>query len=168
MTHPPTTIQLHIRRAEAKEATQLTHLTWASKAHWGYNDEFMRAACLIMIVTEESITSNIVYVAEDEQGIAGYYELLPTDTRNKGWLESLFVTPRAIGTGCGKLLWQHLVQTAQDHHYTCFEFEADPNAEGFYLHMGAFRIGERESGIVAGRMLPLMRYDIARKQQDAV
>jgi GNAT superfamily N-acetyltransferase len=114
-----------------------------------------------MVVTAESILVNLVYVVEDSSGILGYYELLPTATTSKGYLESLFVLPRAIGMGCGKQLWQHLIQTAAEHGYTCFEFEADPNAEGFYQHMGAYRIGERASGIVAGRLLPLMRYDLS-------
>jgi len=39
-----------------------------------------------------------------------------------------------------------------------FEIEADPHAEGFYLHMGALRIGEISSEMQgARRILPLLR-----------
>ncbi len=160
MTIPNLQINLQVRRAIPADAQELTHLTWDSKAHWGYDEDFMAKARPAMVVTAKSIALNQVYVVEDDSGILGYYELFPTATASKGWLESLFVLPRAIGKGCGKLLWQHLIQTAQEQGYTCIEFEADPNAEDFYHHMGAYRIGERESGIVAGRMLPLMRYDL--------
>lgn len=160
MTIPTHPTKLHIRRAKCEDAHDLTRLTWDSKAYWGYDEAFMAKARLTMFVTAESISINPVYIIEDASGLLGYYELLPTEITYKGWLESLFVLPRAIGAGCGKLLWQHLSQTAIEQGYTCLEFEADPNAEGFYLRMGAYRIGQRESGIVAGRMLPLMRYDL--------
>ncbi|TCT06419.1 hypothetical protein EDC22_1111 [Tepidamorphus gemmatus] len=32
--------------------------------------------------------------------------------------------------------------------------DSDPFAEGFYLAMGAQRVGEAPSGAIAGRMLP--------------
>jgi len=35
--------------------------------------------------------------------------------------------------------------------------DADPNAEGFYLKMGAERVGESPSGSIPGRMLPLLQ-----------
>lgn len=38
--------------------------------------------------------------------------------------------------------------------------DADPNAEGFYLRMGAERVGEVPSGSISGRMLPLLRYGL--------
>ena len=40
------------------------------------------------------------------------------------------------------------------------EFESDPNAEGFYLRMGARKIGEQVSDFQAGRILPVMRFDL--------
>jgi hypothetical protein len=38
------------------------------------------------------------------------------------------------------------------------EFESDPNAEPFYRHLGAERVGTTDSELVPGRTLPLMRY----------
>jgi hypothetical protein len=35
--------------------------------------------------------------------------------------------------------------------------QSDPHAEGFYLAMGAQRIGQSESTVTPGRMLPLLR-----------
>ena len=39
---------------------------------------------------------------------------------------------------------------------------ADPNAEGFYLRMGARRVGEEDSEVVDGRRLPIMLLDLDR------
>ena len=38
---------------------------------------------------------------------------------------------------------------------------SDPFAEGFYLRNGAIRIGETPSGSIPGRLLPLLRLDLA-------
>jgi hypothetical protein len=42
--------------------------------------------------------------------------------------------------------------------FTSFWMIADPHAEGFYLAMGAVRLGETPSESVRGRMLPMMLY----------
>jgi GNAT superfamily N-acetyltransferase len=149
-----------IRRATTDEAGLLTALTRRSKAYWGYDATFMAKANSFLFVSADSIAQFDVFVAEDTEGIAGYYELEPVSDTGKGWLESLFIEPRAIGTGCGKFLWQHLLTTARTRGYTVIEWEADPNAEGFYARMGAYRIGANESGVTAGRMLPVMRIEL--------
>jgi hypothetical protein len=39
-------------------------------------------------------------------------------------------------------------------------FVSDPNAAGFYVKMGARRVGEVESVAVKGRMLPAFEVDV--------
>jgi hypothetical protein len=39
-------------------------------------------------------------------------------------------------------------------------WQSDPQAEGFYLAMGARRAGASESTVTPGRMLPLMRFQL--------
>ena len=41
--------------------------------------------------------------------------------------------------------------------------QSDPYAEGFYLAMGAVRVGELESTVTPGRMLPLLRFDLGKQ-----
>lgn len=149
-----------IRRALPQEADTLTKVAWRSKAYHGYSPEFMAAVMSILVVPAERIVAQSVYVAEDTQGIAGFYELLTTDDPTRGWLESLFVEPRAIGQGCGRLLWQHALDVARTTGYTWIELESDPNAENFYRKMGAYVIGANESTVTRGRMLPVMRCDL--------
>jgi hypothetical protein len=42
--------------------------------------------------------------------------------------------------------------------YAQMTWESDPHAEGFYLRMGALRVGEVESTVKPGRFLPKMKY----------
>jgi N-acetylglutamate synthase-like GNAT family acetyltransferase len=148
-----------IRPAVPDEAETLTHLTWRSKAYWGYDEVFMAKARPVMAITPEMIRDNLYYVLETDSEIVGFYSLeKPAD--GEIVLENLFIEPDAIGAGYGKQLLQHALQTARDLGYHTVTLEADPNAESFYLKMGAERTGERESNIQTGRMLPLLRFKL--------
>jgi hypothetical protein len=69
-------------------------------------------------------------------------------------LEDLFVEPDAIGTGVGAALFRHAVRRAASGGTTVLSIDADPNAAGFYVAMGAVRVGESPSASIPGRVLP--------------
>jgi N-acetylglutamate synthase-like GNAT family acetyltransferase len=66
---------------------------------------------------------------------------------NKAELDHLWVAPTHIGTGVGKELFIHAMQSAAGRKVSEVEILSDPNAEGFYRKMGAHRIGETVSEI---------------------
>jgi GNAT superfamily N-acetyltransferase len=72
-----------------------------------------------------------------------------------------FLEPAVIGTGLGRMLWEHAVKSASERGFHTLTLESDPHAEPFYLRMGAERIGERE--VAPGRVLPLMRTTLAQR-----
>jgi hypothetical protein len=66
-----------------------------------------------------------------------------------------------MGRGFGRALFRRVGEQAKALGLAAFEIEADPNAEAFYLHMGAKRVGTRVSKIEgARRELPLLIYRI--------
>jgi predicted N-acetyltransferase YhbS len=72
-------------------------------------------------------------------------------------LEHLWVTPEHIGTGVGRLLFDHAVRRAVSLGAETVRIESDPNAEGFYRRMGAVRAGEISYPIDGQkRTLPLL------------
>ena len=77
--------------------------------------------------------------------------------------DHLWIIPAAMGRGIGRALFEHSVTQARDRGFNSIKIEADPNAEAFYRHLGAERVGTR-IGEVAGerRELPLMQYRIVR------
>jgi GNAT superfamily N-acetyltransferase len=147
-----------IRRARLEEAGLLSELALRAKSHWGYDAEFLARCREDLAVTPEEIARTFAYVYEDAEGVAGFYRLVPAGAMAE--LDSLFVDPRAIGTGVGRQLWEHAVATATANGCTEIELQSDPHAEGFYLAMGARRHGESASTVTPGRMLPLMRYQV--------
>ena len=146
-----------IRRARPAEAGALSALALRSKAHWGYDAEFLAACRDDLTISADEITSSAIYVCDAEDAPAGFYRLLLQDD-GVAELDDLFVDPAAMGQGIGGRLWRHAVATAAHLGYSEMVWQSDPQAEGFYLAMGAQRAGESESTVTPGRMLPLMRY----------
>jgi predicted N-acetyltransferase YhbS len=68
-----------------------------------------------------------------------------------------------MGRGIGRALFLHAVNKARELGARTLYIESDPNAEGFYLRMGANRVGV-VSGKVAGlfRELPLLAYELGK------
>jgi hypothetical protein len=65
-----------IRPAEPDEAQALTELTLRSKAHWGYDPEFMEAVRGELTLTRAQVAEQSVFVAEDHGVVAGFYALI--------------------------------------------------------------------------------------------
>ncbi len=149
--------RLEIRPARQEEAEVITDLVMRSKAHWGYDDEFMELARPELTVTPEWLASVPTWVAVRDDQLVGMFGL--GVEAEKADVEHFFVLPTAIGTGVGRQLWDRLVAEAERTTATHVMIDADPNAEGFYLAMGARRIGAVPSATIPGRLLPLLRYD---------
>ena len=146
-----------IRHARPSEAAVLSKLALRSKGHWGYDADFLAACRDNLTLSPDDIATSAVYVHHDGDAVLGYYRLLLQDDGVAG-LDALFVEPAAMGQGVGKRLWRHAVATATALGCTEIGLQSDPQAEGFYLAMGAQRAGESESTVMPGRMLPLMRF----------
>ncbi|WP_336245805.1 GNAT family N-acetyltransferase [Paenibacillus apiarius] len=77
-------------------------------------------------------------------------------TLNEKKLEALFIDPEHIGKGLGNLLWLDLLSKAKQLNIEEFTLDSDPNAEAFYVKMGAKRIGETPSTVFPDRRFPVM------------
>ena len=155
-------VETAIRRALPSEAGDLSELALRSKGHWGYDANFLAACRDDLALSPDDIATSEVYVHDEGGAALGYYRLLLQD-EGPAELDALFVEPAAMGHGVGKRLWRHAVATATALGCTEIVLQSDPQAEGFYLAMGAERTGDSESTVVPGRMLPLMRF---RLRQD--
>ncbi|QTO23336.1 hypothetical protein [Burkholderia seminalis] len=65
--------QFVIRAGRPSDADQLTKLAFLSKAHWGYPKEWLDLWHADLTVTPGMIESSIVYVAETEEQIIGFW-----------------------------------------------------------------------------------------------
>jgi GNAT superfamily N-acetyltransferase len=146
-----------IRRALPTEAAVLSALALRSKAHWGYDADFLAACQDDLTLSADDIATSAVYVFDGADALSGFYRLVLQDD-SVAELDAFFVEPAVMGQGVGKRLWRHAVATARKLGCSEMVWQSDPQAEGFYLTMGAQRYGESESTVMPGRMLPLMRF----------
>ena len=138
----------------------MARLAFASKAYWGYSKAFMESVREQLTPSEPYVANDPVYLAEDDAGgLVGFYGFLYEN--GSLWLYDMFVAPEAIGTGVGRRLWRHAVDMARKTGEAAFFIESDPNAEDFYLKMGAIREGERIAA-GSGRALPVLRFALMR------
>jgi GNAT superfamily N-acetyltransferase len=148
-----------IRPARADEADQLTDLSLRSKAYWGYDASFLARCRSIMRLKTASIATWPHHAAEIGGRIVGFYGL---EREDEGvGLDYLFVDTDFVGRGIGRALWNHAVATAHGLGHRVLIVVSDPNAEGFYLKMGARRVGTRSSELEPGRRLPVLRLPLS-------
>ncbi|MCY9578806.1 GNAT family N-acetyltransferase [Paenibacillus alvei] len=161
---------IHIRRATNEDVRELSELAYESKAYWGYSEAFMEACREDLTITEEQLASTHLFVLEAGQKIKGFIGLEQDALqRDKGLVTDLFIHPNAIGQGYGQALWHHMIAAAQKLGIQTLLVHSDPNAEPFYMRMGARRIGEIASTIFPGRQLPLLEFRLespAQKMQN--
>lgn len=147
---------VNIRQARASEAGQLTDIAIRSKQHWGYPNTWIDLWRQALTVTPEYIDQHHLFVAEQNE-ILGFYALVVEPHRE---LDHFWVRQEAMGRGIGRLLFQHAADSMRRiAPGATFAIEADPNAESFYLHMGARRVGEIQrnwDGLI--RVLPLLEF----------
>jgi len=149
---------IEVRKAKRSERKTLTDIAFNSKAYWGYSSEFMDSCRDELEVSEEKILSKSFsyFVAELSDRLIGFYAL-ERHSNDDVELEALFVEPGSIGKGIGRRLIEHAKKEAKDSGYRELVIQGDPNALKFYLKAGAEYVGEKESGSIHGRMLPLFR-----------
>ncbi len=149
-----------LRRARVGEAALLTEIAFAAKQHWGYPAEWLAAWRYDLTVTADYIRTQRVVVAETDGLIAGFVGLLRTAEGDQ--LEHLWLRPSCMGRGLGRRLFEEAVNQARAAGITALQIRADPNAEGFYLKMGAVRIGEEVYELPGKirREVPLLTYRI--------
>lgn len=146
-------VDIQIRPAAPGEASLLTAVAHASKAHWGYPPELLAVWAPFLTISEELILRRLVWTAVLDGRVVGLYAL--------GWnddvpdLEHMWVHPESIGCGVGRALFEHAVGVARSAGAAELRIAADPHAEGFYLRMGALRVGDWES-VPPGRWLPVL------------
>jgi len=153
---------MNIRPARDDEAVALTALMLRSKAHWGYDAEFMQQCEASFAIPEELFARGHVQIVEDETGATlGVASTVPLPEDGDFDLLHMFVEPNAIGTGAGRMLFEAIARTAREAGARRLVILSDPHAAAFYERLGAVRIGDAPSDAIPGRWLPLLEYKLS-------
>lgn len=150
---------LRLRSARPGEARALTDLAMRSKAHWGYDRQFMDQCRAELTVSPERMAAECTVVAERGSRIVGFSSFLP-GLDGAAEVTMCFVEPDRIGRGVGRLLLTEVIDQARAGGLVALTLDSDPRAEGFYQRQGFRRIGTAPSGSIPGRYLPRLRLDL--------
>jgi ribosomal protein S18 acetylase RimI-like enzyme len=134
-------------------------LVQRAKAHWGYPKEWLDAWHSELVISSDYIRQQRVVLLIERDEIAGFFGL---EFRGPlAHLEHLWVEPAGMRRGVGRKLLTMACADARDKGYRTIELVADPNAESFYLHHGAVRVGEVHNAVLGTpRVLPKMQLDL--------
>ena len=153
---------MQITRARPEDADALTEIAFAAKRHWGYPERWIQLWRDVLTVTPEFVAANPTFSAIEDDRIVGFSSLT---TKPRPDLTHLWVMPSAMGRGFGRALFASAIAEAKALGFSAFEVEADPNAELFYVHMGAIRIGTNVSEVDGVRReLPLLLYQVSQPE----
>jgi GNAT superfamily N-acetyltransferase len=124
-----------IRPAHPDEGERLREITAAAKGFWGYDGDRVRAWTASLDLSPERLARAHAFVAETDGGAIGWAEILPPDG-GVCVLEHLWIEPARMRRGAGSALFRHAAGHAAGLGASAMEWEAEPNALGFYAHMG--------------------------------
>jgi GNAT superfamily N-acetyltransferase len=163
---PEGRVCIEMRRARPDEAENLTRISFAAKAIWGYPRHYFRIWKNELTVTKSYIAENDLWVAEEGGVAVGYYSLvylreglsLSGLILTRGyWLDHMFIDPAFIARGIGRAMFAFLLSRCLEKEIGEFRVLADPNAAGFYEKMGCSHLMDLPSTI-PGRTTPCLRY----------
>jgi GNAT superfamily N-acetyltransferase len=146
-----------IRSGRAAEGDRLKEIAIASKGHWGYEPERVREWADRGDFGRETLERLALFVAEAGGRAIAWASVEPRG--ETAWLADLWVEPAWIGKGVGTSLFRRAAKHARESGAHVLEWEAEPNALGFYEKMGARRL--RDSTSEWGRTLSVLGVDLA-------
>lgn len=146
-----------VRAGTEGDFARLREIAVEAKGHWGYDRARVEDWAKDGDFEAESLRAREVYVAEADGAAIGWGALIMRG--EIGWLEDLWVDPPWIGRGVGRLLFEHVAERARGLGARRLEWEAEPNAAGFYRRMGAAYV--RPSEVTEwGRVLDVLGVEL--------
>lgn len=149
---------MKLKKAIRTDAKDLTELTIRSKSHWNYGEKQIEKWREELTITEEYVDDNQIYKLTIDNLLIGFYAY-QAENKTDIKLNYLFVEPKYIGKGYGKLLMIDFLNRIKNSKFKKVVLDADPNAEQFYSSLGFQVIGKLKSSI-KDRFLPIMELRI--------
>ena len=148
--------KVRIARAAPGDAALLTRIAFAAKSYWGYPEAYLDLWKADLSITSEYIRKNTVLKAVNEKGdILGVGAIEYSTAFSAYEIGHMWVYPKYMGYGIGRLLINALIHHAQKAGITQLYAVSDPNARRFYKKMGFVLTGQQESK-PEGRTLPVL------------
>lgn len=142
-----------IREATREDEQRLRAIAFTAKATWGYDRDRVRTWAETLQLFGKTAPTAEIYVAETAGLAIAWMRLVPGN--ESCVLEDLWVEPISQRAGVGTKLFRFAERRACQLDAPRLEWEAEPNAIGFYERMGGRHIRDTPRN-EWGRTLPVM------------
>jgi ribosomal protein S18 acetylase RimI-like enzyme len=149
-----------IRPGRPDDAAAASDLAFRAKSSAGYPQEWLALWRDALTIRPDELGTRPSFVAVRGRDIVGICVL---ETRgHDASLEHLWVAPGLQRHGIGRTLVERVLTLAASAGVRRVEVESDPFAKGFYLRLGARRLGERPAPMpgAPARVLPLLQFTL--------
>ncbi|HSX03862.1 MAG TPA: GNAT family N-acetyltransferase [Rhabdochlamydiaceae bacterium] len=155
--------EIFFENATEEQSDFLVQFAMDSNAVYGYRTISEEEARDFFHLCKHNFEKGIVRLMKGPSGIMGFYGLARhSDKEDGAWvnlLTHLFLKPKFIGQGYGKMLFQDAMRTAREElHWEALFWESDPNAAWFYEKMGAKHVGENPCNLNPDYRAPIFVY----------
>ena len=137
----------------------MTAVAFEAKRAWGYPESWIRAWSATLTIAPSAMADFPTFSAVEGEEVLGFcmVSLAVQEAR----IEHLWVRPAHWGRGVGRALFKHGEAAAKAAGATVLAIESDPHAEGFYIAMGAVRVGSVPAAMEGvERVLPVLEKGI--------
>jgi len=141
--------------AKTEDAEILTKIAIKAKSYWNYPEQWTKLWIEDLTITPTYIINNQVVKLIHANKIVGFYSLEYKDTQLH--IGHFWILPEYIGKGFGKNAFFDLQRRSLEMNEHVVEVISDPNAEGFYIKLGAKLIRSIETAII-GRKLNVLEF----------
>ena len=136
---------IRIRNAAQEERDLLATIAYAAKAQWGYAVDTLEKWIPELTPSTFSIARDPTFVAEIGSEVVGWCQI--DMESNPVELAHLWVHPTFQRRGVGRALLDAVSVHLRSVNIATLAIDADPNAEGFYVSIGASRQGLKKAPI---------------------
>ncbi|MDF2940055.1 MAG: hydroxyurea phosphotransferase [Gammaproteobacteria bacterium] len=152
---------LLLRQAQAKDLPEMNQLIHSGFVYWEYVPERIDKIMALIKLEACRLDQYPMYLAYHESELIGFFGFSKCkDGPKVDELQYFFIDKKHIGNGYGKQIWGLCCTMAKSHGISEFFIKSVIEAEGFYLKMGAKRIGQVASQVTPGLFLPILSYSL--------
>lgn len=159
----PELSRLHFEPAQPQDREFLINFAVRSNDIYQTRIANEEVARMVFDIPESIFINGFVEVLKLDGDIVGFFSLAVYENEEqepKYKIDHLFVKVGLQGNGFGTALFRRAVEIARAKGWKRLEWLCDPDAEGFYLKMGATIIDHCENLLNPGVDLPIFEYDI--------
>ena len=150
-----------VRAANPDEGERLREIAIAAKAYWGYDVARVRRWADDGDFSPAGLTSKDIWVAEAAGRAIGWASLIAGAEPGVVVLDDLWVEPAWIGKGVGSVLFRRAADRGRELGAQRMEWEAEPNALGFYERLGGRRVRDNTPTLPPmDRVIPVMALEL--------